>query len=156
MSDVSVIFEFADKRLTECKIERRSFEIWLSSLRPLNLITYLLPAILSAFAGGAIISDTEIFGDSATIIAAVAAFASSLLTIIHEKLNCAAHQAECNRIARAYRALEAGYQNLRISDPSNLLNHIEALNKRYEQLQESVDARVPDSCKKKAMSEQIQ
>jgi hypothetical protein len=155
MTDKDEILKFADERTAECRIERRAFEIWLATLTPGNWLTILTPALLSVFAGAAILGRPELLGNQADLYAGIAALLAGLLSTAHKALNCDTHQAECNRLARAYRSLETGYENLRISGDADLMMKVERLNSRLEQLRDSAGARAPDKCVAKARSEAI-
>ena len=147
------ILEFATKRSIECMIERRALEIWLVTLKPANWITILMPALLSVLAGGTILSEPTLLGPNVKLFAGVCALAASLLTTVHKALDCDAHQAECDRLRRAFGALETEYDNIRVCQPEDLAAKIERANQRMEQLRESAAARPPDRYRRKAKRE---
>ena len=98
-----------ESRVRECELQKRAFEIWLSALRPANLLLVVGAGLLSLFAGASILTQSKII---TTQTAGFMALASAALTLIHNLLQCDPHQAECRRLRRAYEGLRIRYRSL--------------------------------------------
>ena len=112
----------------ECKIQTTAYSIWLNKLRPANFTLVIGGAILSLIAGSSLLLDidTDVLDPK---IAGVLAIISAAFTIIHTKLNCDEHQAECRKLKGQYAALSQAYNDLTlIKNEAELKNSIEVLN----------------------------
>jgi hypothetical protein len=157
MNEKDEISSFIDERLHTCRIKRRSYEIWLAILDPINLLTVAAPAVLSVIAGSTILTEPVFLGpDRGRLIAGVCALASAVLTTIHKTLNCDAHQSECRRIMQAYSVLEASYERLQrglIPTGETKEGLLLKLDARLEQIKEGAGSRPPEKYLRKAQRE---
>ncbi|MBE9076811.1 hypothetical protein IQ241_05790 [Romeria aff. gracilis LEGE 07310] len=155
MNGLDNISDFIAERLHICRTKRRSYEIWLSILQPLNIVTIAAPAVLSVIAGSTILTEPAFFGpDGGRLVAGLCAFVSAVLTTIHKALNCDNHQSECRRLVQTYSALEASYERLTlISEEKQLKEEVLKLDIRLEQIKEGAGAQPPDWCRRRAQRE---
>lgn len=125
----------ADKKRIECAIDAKAYSIWLSQLAPANIVLVVGGALLSLIAGASLLVEQGIISKQT---AGVLTLVSSGFTIIHNKLHCDQHQAECRRLKSLYQGLSEDYSNLQIeSDVKNLYSKLEALNKERAQVKKS-------------------
>jgi hypothetical protein len=100
-----------ESRVRECKRQVVAFDLWLSALKPANLLLVVVAGLLSLFAGASILTESRIIS---THTAGLMALASAALTLIHNLLRCDPHQAECRRLRAAYEGLRTKYGSLDI------------------------------------------
>lgn len=98
-----------ESRVRECKLQARALDIWLSALKPANLLLVVGAGLLSLFAGASILTESKIITAQT---AGLMALASAALTLIHNLLQCDPHQAECRRLRAAYEGLWTKYDSL--------------------------------------------
>ncbi|MBB5917508.1 hypothetical protein BJY24_006420 [Nocardia transvalensis] len=91
-------YAVAAVRERECRVQARAYAIWLSALRPANIVLVVGAAVLSAVAGAAVLADL------AGPLPGYLALVSAVFTVIHNRLDCDVHQAECRRLRAAYEA----------------------------------------------------
>ncbi|MEE8107494.1 MAG: hypothetical protein V3T86_18315 [Planctomycetota bacterium] len=98
-------------RVRSCKIERRSYEIWLGSLRPANFLLVGVGGTLSLLAGMSIVTQANLI-DANT--AGWITVGGALLTGLHNRLRCDPHQAECWKLATQFAELQTDYERLEL------------------------------------------
>jgi hypothetical protein len=109
MEEFEALRSIAEKKRIECEIDAKAYSIWLSQLVPANLVLVVGASLLSLVAGASLLVDQGIISKKA---AGILALVSSGFTIIHNKLNCDQHQAECRRLQSLYQGLSEDYGNL--------------------------------------------
>ena len=97
------------ERIKLCKLERRSYEIWLKTLSPVNFMLVGVGGILSLVAGLSIITEAELI---CTKTAGWIAVVGAALTGLHNRLKCEPHQAECKKLANQFAELQTDYERL--------------------------------------------
>lgn len=116
----------AKEKEVQCLIQARAYSLWLSSLKPANLILVVGGALLSLVAGASLLIEQGVLTKE---VAGVLALISASFTIIHSKLNCDEHQAECKKLKSVYQGLSEEYANLQTEgDVSILKKKLDALN----------------------------
>ena len=100
-----------EKRIQLCKLERRSYEIWLNTLSPANFLLVGIGGVLSLIAGLYIVSEATIIDPR---IAGWIAIAGAALTGLHNRLKCEPHQKECKRLANQFAELQTDYERLEL------------------------------------------
>ena len=128
----------AKEKEVQCLIQARAYSLWLSNLKPANLILVVGGALLSLVAGASLLIEQGVLTKE---FAGILALISAGFTIVHNKLNCDQHQAECKKLKNAYKGLSEDYANLQIVDDINILKErIEALNSERTILIKNSDA----------------
>lgn len=126
------------KNELECKILAKAYSIWLKTLAPANWLLVVGGALLSLIAGASLLVTQGIITKE---LAGILALISSAFTIIHTKLNCDQHQAECKKLKGIYRSLSLQYSNLYIeSDPDAYKRKLQSLNEKRANIEENKDA----------------
>ena len=127
-------------RARECHVTACAYRVWLSSLRPFNLVLVVGAAVLSTVAGATILAARE----HATLAASLA-LTSAVLTVVHTKLDCDAHQAECRRLQSAYDALACRYRCLDVADePEDIKSRLRQLDSSQATLRSETKAVPPN------------
>jgi hypothetical protein len=141
MSDLGRLKTIANKKRLECAIEAKAFSTWLSALVPANIVLVVGAALLSLVAGASILVEQNIIEPTT---AGVLAIVSAGFTIIHTKLNCDQHQAECRRLKSLYEGLSEDYANLEvISEFKDFESKLDALNTERSQIKKGAGASPP-------------
>lgn len=99
-------------RAQECDLNSRALGIWLSALKPANLLFVVGAGLLSLLAGASILIDSQIISKQT---AGIMALISAALTLIHNLLGCDPHQAECRRLKSMFDGLRTEYRSLGIT-----------------------------------------
>lgn len=99
------------ERLQLCKLERRSYEIWLKTLSPANFLLVGLGGILSLVAGLSIITEAGLID---TKVAGWIAVLGAALTGLHIRLKCEPHQSECKKLVNQFAELQTDYERLEL------------------------------------------
>ena len=110
--------KLAKEKEVKCLIQARAYSLWLNNLRPANLILVVGGALLSLVAGASLLIEQ---GALTKEVAGILALISAGFTIIHNKLNCDQHQAECKKLKSTYFGLSEDYANLQAEDDFNTL-----------------------------------
>lgn len=135
---VNDFYAIATARERECQVQARAYAIWLSALRPANLVLVVGAAVLSAVAGAAVLAAKG--GNLPGYLALV----SAVFTVIHTRLDCDVHQAECRRLRSVYDAQAYRYRDLRdVEGPAELQAGIRALDASLEDLRAGTKANPP-------------
>lgn len=100
-----------EERIHLCKLERRSYEIWLKTLSPANFLLIGVGGVLSLVAGLSIITEAGLVD---TKIAGWIAVFGAVLTGLHNRLKCEPHQAECKKLANQFSELQTDYERLEL------------------------------------------
>ena len=125
------------KRKT-CEIESTAYRLWLSLLMPANLILVVGAGLLSLLAGASLLVDQQIISKTAT---GLMALISSAFTLVHTRLKCDEHQAECRKLQSFYRGLAVDYANLETeADPAEFKTRLDSLNNSLAQVQKEISA----------------
>ena len=142
--------ELIASRIEDCSTRRRAFQLWLRALVPLNVILVVLAGLLSLFAGAAVLTDLGVTSTQAGIMA----LTSAALTLIHTRLRCDPHQAECRRLVRQFDGLVARYEALQSeTDETELQKRLTNLDTTRSALREGADAFPADWCTERAKKE---
>lgn len=100
-----------EERIQLCKLERRSYEIWLNTLSPANFLLVGIGGILSLVAGLSIVTEAALVE---TTTAGWIAITGAALTGLHNRLKCEPHQKECKRLANQFAELQTDYERLEL------------------------------------------
>lgn len=119
MQSITELKDYAENKTKECRMERRSMEIWLRALTPANFFLVGMAGLLSAIAGASILIE---LGPPFETMAGIFALISSALTVIHNRLRCDPHQAEIRRLKKGYYGLETDYGSLSIKDDAEVIS----------------------------------
>ncbi len=84
--------ERIEERIKLCKIEKRSYQIWLKTLTPANFLLVGVGGVLSLLAGLSIVTEAQLVE---TTTAGWLAVVGAALTGLHNRLKSEPHQAEC-------------------------------------------------------------
>ena len=118
--------KLAKEKEVQCLIQARAYSLWLNNLKPANLILVVGGALLSLVAGASLLIEQGVLTKE---FAGILALISAGFTIIHNKLNCDQHQAECKKLKNSYLGLSEEYANLQAEDDINELKaRLNALN----------------------------
>ena len=109
MTNVDALVSNATANRKMCELEATAYRLWLAELMPANLILFVGAGLLSLFAGASILVEQHVIDHRA---AGIAALASSAFTMIHTRLGCDEHQAECRKLQSIYQSLAVQYANL--------------------------------------------
>lgn len=135
MAELETLKSVAEIKRLECAIDAKAFSIWLNTLIPANFILVVGAALLSLVAGTAMFVED---GFLTRQCAGTLAFISAAFTVIHNKLNCDQHQAECRRLKGVYQSLSEDYENLRIeTDAEKFKSQLKQLNDQRGQIMKS-------------------
>ena len=151
--DPEEIKQFFIKRQRQCRIERRSLEMWLTWLTPLRWFTVAGGIILSAVGGATILSKPGLLGDDWSVIGGLCALSASILTGLHAGLNCDSHQSECRRLIQVYSSLEAAYEAAGLLPPAELPGRQSALEEKFEEAKTKATAAAPSNYRRRAERE---
>jgi hypothetical protein len=108
MENLEELKKFATNKSDECKIQSAALSKWLRTLTPANLIFVVGASLLSLVAGSSMLLDNGLIE---RMHAGLMALVSGGFTVIHSKLGCDEHQAECRRLESAYRGMAEDYSN---------------------------------------------
>ena len=140
--------ELAQKKSLECKVKSQAYKNWLKTLQPANLIFVVGAALLSLIAGSSLLIDQEILKPHE---AGIMALVSAGFTIIHSKLNCDQHQAECRKLKSQYEALSLSYADLdTVTDESEFKRKMSELNSEFAQIVKNTTAEPSEKAIKRA------
>lgn len=103
--------ERIEERIKLCKIEKRSYQIWLKTLTPANFLLVGVGGVLSLLAGLSIVTEAQLVE---TTTAGWLAVVGAALTGLHNRLKCEPHQAECMKLANQFAELQTEYERLQI------------------------------------------
>lgn len=118
--------QLAKEKEVRCLTDAKAYSIWLSKLTPANLLLVVGGALLSLIAGASLLIEQGLLSKET---AGILALISSAFTIVHTKLNCDQHQAECKKLRGIYTGLSEDYANLQAeSDVGELQKKFDALN----------------------------
>lgn len=138
MTELETLRLFSEEKRHECAIEAKAFTLWINKLVPANLVFVVGGALLALVAGTAMLVEQGLL---AKTTAGILALISSAFTIVHSKLNCDQHQAECKRLRALYEGLSEDYSNLRIEDDVlEFKKRLHSLNAEMAQIKKSSSA----------------
>jgi len=139
------------RRLRECQVEARAYEIWLGLLTPARWLTVIGGILLSAIAGGVVlVAEYRVEGIPWRIWGARSAILASVLTGIHTGLHCDTHQTECRRLVQLYSGLATAYEAAPLLPGERLNVKFEELEARFEQAKSEAAASPPQWCRRRA------
>ena len=119
-------------------VRGEAYSIWLSTLTPVNFVLVIGGALLSLFAGASLLIDQGVLTKE---VAGLMALASSSFTLVHNKLNCDQHQAECRKLRSVFRGMAEEYENLQSeTDIEMLKSKLDALNNARAQVLKTAGA----------------
>ena len=131
-----------------CELEATAYRIWLAQLVPANLILVVGAGLLSLVAGASLLVDQQIIDKTAT---GIMALMSSAFTLIHTRLGCDEHQAECRKLKSFYQGLAIDYANLETEmNPVELKTRLDSLNNSLAQTKRGSSAQPSTSSYAKA------
>jgi uncharacterized membrane protein YphA (DoxX/SURF4 family) len=110
--------KLAKEKEVKCLIQAKAYSIWLNWLMPANLLLVVGAALLSLVAGASLLIEQ---GNLTKECAGILALISTGFTLIHNKLNCDQHQAECKKLKSIYQGLSEEYENLQSESDINIL-----------------------------------
>jgi cell division protein FtsL len=127
--DVLVSNAMSNRKI--CELEATAYRLWLAQLVPANLILVVGAGLLSLVAGTSLLVDQEIISKTAS---GILALISSAFTLIHTRLGCDEHQAECRKLQSFYQGLAIDYANLETeANPVGFKAKIDSLNNHLAQ-----------------------
>ena len=139
------------ERIRLCKLERRSYEIWLKTLSPANFLLVGIGGILSLVAGLSIVTEAGLIE---TKIAGWIAVLGAVLTGLHNRLKCEPHQAECKRLANQFAGLQTHYERLELeTDQQSKKNQLMSLEQKLAEIRTGRGASPSNSSIRKAEKE---
>ena len=100
------------ERIQLCKLEQKSYEIWLKTLSPANFLLVGVGGVLSLVAGLSIITEAETILKKE--VAGWLAVLGAVLTGFHNRLKCEPHQAECRKLVNQFAELQTDYERLQL------------------------------------------
>ena len=128
MENIDALVSNAITNRKICELEATAYRLWLAQLVPANLILVVGAGLLSLAAGASLLVDQEIIGKTAS---GIMALISSAFTLIHTRLGCDEHQAECRKLQSFYQGLAIDYANLETeSNPVEFKARLDSLNTR--------------------------
>ncbi len=128
----------AKEKEVKCLIQMRAYSKWLSWLMPFNLLLVVGAALLSLIAGASLLVEQGFITKECS---GILALMSAGFTVIHNKLNCDQHQAECKKLKSIYQGLSEEYANLQSeSDIDILKKKIDELNSERTKIIKSCNA----------------
>ena len=142
------------QREQQCRIFRRSYEMWLDVLAPLRWLMLSGSTVLSLIAGATILTDPRAMGNNGHLIAGYCALAAGILSGLHSALKCEEFQTECRRLVAAYSGLEIAFQAIRRLDGEERRARENDLEKRYEETVTGAKAAIPNLIRNRAAREQ--
>jgi hypothetical protein len=151
MNDETTI-TLLNRRIQQCRVERRAFEMWLARLTPLRWATISGSVILSAIAGATALNDPVWPGNSAHWVSGSCALLAAVLTGLHTAFKCEAHQAECHRMVRFYSSHILAYEAAYAGPREELDARIAALDVRLQEEVLNASASVPVKYRDRAES----
>ena len=132
----------------DCTIQAEAYSIWLKKLTPANWLLVVGAALLSLIAGASLLVNQDLLPKE---VAGALALISAAFTIIHTKLNCDQHQAECKKLKGSYKGLALQYKNLKsVSDPEEYRKKLQSLNEKRALILENADAEPSKASRVKA------
>ncbi|PHR92440.1 MAG: hypothetical protein COA69_08690 [Robiginitomaculum sp.] len=136
------------KRAHECKIKAQAYKLWLQTLWPANIILVTGAALLSLIAGSSLLIKQNILDPR---VAGILAIVSAAFTIVHTKLNCDQHQAECRKLKNQYSALANAYDELDVlTGEAEFKTKLTALNMELSQIIKSTTSEPSNKAMAKA------
>ncbi len=140
-----------EERIRLCKIERRSYEIWLQTLTPANFLLVGVGGILSLVAGLSIVTEA---GVVTPYVAGWIAVLGAVLTGLHNRLKCEPHQAECKKLANQFSELQTDYERLELeSDDQTRKEQPMSLEQKLAAIRAGRGASASNFCVKRAKQE---
>ena len=128
----------AKKNEIRCNILAVAYSIWLRKLMRWNWVLVLGAALLSLIAGFSLFFDEGILPKKS---AGFMIFISAAFTVIHTKLDCYQHQAECKKLRGSYNGLTSRYKDLEsISDPEEYRKELQRLNEARALIEDNTSA----------------
>ena len=126
-----------DQGERDCEREEMAYRAWLRLLTPLRWTCVSGGVVFSTAAGVSVLWDGLPHGK---VISAILAFSAAILTGLHTRLNCDAHQSECRRLIQAFKSLRDQYKDLGDLRPLEEAEQRKALNKQRAKLKETATA----------------
>ena len=132
------------------RVRGEAYSIWLSTLTPANFMLVIGGSLLSLVAGASLLLHQGILSKE---VAGLMALVSSAFTLIHNKLNCDQHQAECRKLRGIFRGMAEEYENLQSeTDVDILKSKLDALNDARAQVLKTAGAEPSEKSLEKAVS----
>ena len=138
MENIDTLASNARSNRKECELEATAYSLWLAQLVPANLILVVGAGLLSLAAGTSLLVEQEIIDKTTS---GIMALLSSAFTLIHTRLGCDEHQAECRKLQSFYRGLAIDYANLETEDnPADFKAKLDSLNHHQSQTKKGSSA----------------
>lgn len=141
----------AKEQEIKCHVMAKAYSIWLKQLFPANIILVVGAAIFALIAGS-----THLFKIGAYDYSWIAGFLgilSAIFTIIHTKLNCDEHQAQCKILSRKFEAMAEGYLTLRTyTDEKYYREKLQEMDQQFIKLLAESSAKPSDKALREAKS----
>lgn len=140
-----------EERIKLCKIERRSYEIWLNALTPANFLLVGVGGVLSLVAGLSIVSEAKLVEP---YVAGWVVVVGALLTGLHNRLKCEPHQAECKKLGNQFAELQTDYERLELeSDDQTRKEQLMSLEQKLAAIRAGRGASAAEYCVNRARIE---
>lgn len=136
------------ERELECRIQERSYQIWLKVLTPIRWSSISIGVVLPSLASVSVFS--KILGSHWQTISAIILLVSGAVSGLHSALKCDAHQTESLRISKRFGLLAESYRELMMLMPDDLFVQAQVLNKEYKNMRENAAVTPAQWCYEKA------
>ncbi len=136
------------ERELECRIQERSYQIWLKVLTPIRWSSISIGVVLPSLASVSVFS--KILGSHWQTISAIILLVSGAVSGLHSALKCDAHQTESLRISKRFGLLAESYRELMTLMPDDLFVQAQVLNKEYKNMRENTAVTPAQWCYEKA------
>ena len=132
-----------------CRVKSKAYSIWLAKLFPANLLLVVGAAIFALISGSANLFQ---IGDyDYTLIAGILGLLSAVFTIIHTKLKCDEHQAECKGLKSKFESMAEQYLGLRTFDNEDVFRKkLQELDKEFSKILAEANAQPSNKAVSKA------
>lgn len=121
--------EQTDKRILDriklCKVEQKSYEIWLKRLTPVNFVLVGIGGVISLLAGMTLVTEGTLFTPTQ---AGWGVLLGTALTELHKRLKCESHQDECHKMKNQFAELQTQYEAIQLeTDQKEKSNQLKSL-----------------------------
>lgn len=137
-------------RERRCRIERTAYELWLARVIPLRRIALGSATLFSALAAAAILGEPQFLADESAGFAAFCSLTSAVLTGLYVIKRPEAHQAECERLVRAYAQLETALAALHGLPDLDIPRQLRDWDAEFAATRDSAAAAPPDAFRERA------
>ncbi len=140
-----------EERIRLCKCERRSYEIWLKTLTPVNFLLVGVGGVLSLIAGLSIVTEASLIGPK---VAGWIAIFGAVLTGLHNRLKCEPHQVACKKLVNQFSELQTDYERLQLEiNEQKCMDELKAVEQKLAVIRAGRGATASTSSVKRAKQE---